>query len=109
MYSNDYTQIKNGLVNYIGSLLRACPFDGEKASRQYVAATLIEEAMTLMKEDETYNMYVSKPLLRANKILLESRRNELLKLPSTSSIKETIETYNRNIKFLENIIEKIQG
>lgn len=107
MYSNDYKQIKNGLVNYVGSLLKACPFEGENASRQYVAATLIEEALNLMKEDETYNMYVSKPLLRANKIILENRRNELLNLPQTINVKDTVKQYEDNINFIKNLVDNI--
>ena len=107
MYSNDYKQIKNGLVNYVGSLLKACPFEGENASRQYVAATLIEEALNLMKEDETYNMYVSKPLLRANKIILENRRNELLNLPQTINVKDTVKQYEDNINFIKNLEDNI--
>lgn len=107
MYSNDYKQIRNGLVNYVGSLLKACPFDGEKASRQYVAATLIEEALNLIKENDTYDMYISKPLLRGNKIVLENRKNEILKLPQTQGTKNTIKLYEDNIKFLNSLIESI--
>lgn len=107
MYSNDYKQIKNGLVNYVGSLLKACPFEGEKASRQYVAATLIEEALNLMKEDDTYNMYVAKPLLRGNKIVLENRKNELLNLPQTASVKDTVKQYEDNINFIKSLVDNI--
>lgn len=111
MYSNDYNQIKNGLVNYTGSLLRACPFDGEKASRQFVAATLIEEALNLIKnnDNETYEMYVAKPLIRANIIVLENRKNTLKQLPQTESVKETIKSYEDNIEFLNNIVKSING
>lgn len=107
MYSNDYKQIRNGLVNYIGSLLKACPFEGEKASRQYVSATLIEEALELMKNDDTYDMYIAKPLLRGNKVVLQNRRNEILKLPQTNGIKGTVKLYEDNIEFLNNLIESI--
>ena len=107
MYSNDYKQIRNGLVNYVGSLLKACPFDGEKASRQFVAATLIEEAMALMKDDTAFDMYVSKPLIRGNIIVLENRKNALKELPQTSNVKETIKLYEDNINFLNNLIKNI--
>jgi len=107
MYSNDYKQIRNGLVNYIGSLIKASPFDGEKASRQYVAATLIEEALDLMKNDDTYDMYIAKPLLRGNKIILQNRRNEILKLPQVQGTKDVVKLYEANIKFIDNLIESI--
>lgn len=112
MYSNDYNQIKNGLVNYTGSLLKACPFDGELASRQFVAATLIEEALNLIKnagDDVTYELYVAKPLLRANVIVLENRKNKLKELPQTTSVKETIKSYEDNIEFLNNIISSVKA
>ena len=111
MYSNDYNQIKNGLVNYTGSLLKACPFNGELASRQFVAATLIEEALNLIKnsDDLTYELYVAKPLLRANVIVLENRKNKLKELPQTTSVKETIKSYEDNIEFLNNIISRIKA
>ena len=107
MYSNDYKQIRNGLVNYIGSLLKACPFEGEKAARQYVAATLIEEALDLMKNEESYDMYIAKPLLRGNKIVLQNRKNEIAKLPQSNGIKATIKTYEDNLDFLNNLINSI--
>lgn len=107
IYSNDYKQIRNGLVNYVGSLLKACPFEGEKASRQYVAATLIEEAINLMKEEDTFDMYISKPLVRGNIVFLKNRKNALEQLPKTTNVKETIKKYEDTIEFLDSLIKNI--
>lgn len=105
MYSNDYNQIKSGLTNYVGSLIKACPYEGMRASRQYVAATLIEEAMKIIEGDkETPDMYVAKPLLRANIILMKKRINELSKLPQVAQVKEKIEEYNKCITYLTDTV-----
>ena len=105
MYSNDYNQIRSGLTNYIGSMINACPYEGMKASRQYVAATLIEEAMKIIDGDkETPDMYVAKPLLRANIILINKRINELAKLPQVAQVKEKIQEYKKCANYLTEIV-----
>jgi hypothetical protein len=105
MYSNDYNQIRAGLTNYIGAMIKACPYEGVKASRQYVAATLIEEAMQIIEGDSvTPDMYVAKPLLRANIIVLKKRILELQKLPQVAQVKEKIEQYNNTIELLNELV-----
>lgn len=108
LYSNDYNQIKVGLINYIGSMLNACPFDGMKASRQYVAATLIEEAINLMKNDDNhFDMYVSKPLLRGTSLLFKDRDNVLstLNMPKVS---EKREEYMKLYTYIDNLVKEIE-
>lgn len=83
MYSNDLTQIRTGLVNYIGAMLKATKLEG-KAANQTVAAALIEEALKLTQvESSVCDLYVAKPILRANVFLLNQRCNELKKLMNT--------------------------
>lgn len=105
MYSNDYNQIRAGLTNYIGSMIKACPYEGMKASRQYVAATLIEEAMKIIEGDNnTPDMYVAKPLLRANVLLIKKRITELSKLPQVAQVKEKIQEYDKCATYLTEIV-----
>lgn len=105
MYSNDYNQIRAGLTNYIGSLIKACPYEGMKASRQYVTATLIEEAMKIIEGDNnTPDLYIAKPLLRANIIILKKRILELEKLPQVAQVKEKIQDYNETINLLTELV-----
>lgn len=77
MYSNDTTQIRAGMVNFIGALLNASKIP-PKGARQDVSAILIEEALNLAK-DETgiYDFYVLKPLLRANKYVFENHIRQI--------------------------------
>lgn len=108
MYSNDYTQIKNGLVNYIGSLLEACPFDGIKASRQYVAATLIEEAIKLMKDEENhFDLYVTKPLLRATSLVYKDRVNVLSEVKNIN-VSQAIEDNTNMAKNIDTLVNNIK-
>lgn len=77
MYSNDSTQIRAGMVNFIGALLNASKLPA-KGARQDVSAILIEESLKLAKdENNVYDFYVLKPLLRANKFIFENHIREI--------------------------------
>lgn len=79
--NKEYNQVKAGLVNYTGAMLKATTFESDKAARQFVAASLIEEALKLMHdENDKIDMYVAKPLLRAISFLLLERADELEKV-----------------------------
>lgn len=81
MYSNDPTQIRHGMVNYVGALVKASKLP-PKAARQDVAAILIEEALKLAREeDNQYDLYVLKPLLRAINLIVQNRTNAFNELP----------------------------
>lgn len=106
MYSNDPKQIRNGLVNYIGSSLNATKLEG-KAAKQTMIAMLLEEAMVLGIEDDTPDMYCLKPYFRSIKIIFEKRITELNSLPSNSAIKSQIEEYQITINTMTKLINSI--
>ena len=109
MYSNDKTQIRQGLTNYVGALLKASREEGKssRAIKQDVAATLIEESMQLAAdENNVYDPYVLKPLLRATALLLAQRANEIEKL-NVSQSKEISSSYVRMAQQLKEIVDKI--
>lgn len=107
MYSNDTKQIRNGLVNYIGALLNAVPFEG-KAAKQVVVAALVEEAFSMsLDESGELDMYCLKPILRQCKIIFEKRRLELEAMPSIPNIRRQIENYTVNINMLNTLIDSI--
>lgn len=107
-YSNDMTQIRAGLVNYIGACLNASPFES-RAARHTVASILIEEALNLSQEekDVPYDLYVLKPMLRANAILYKQRIQELEKLPNSKPVSEQIDTYKRMLEDVSNLINTL--
>lgn len=108
MYSNDTQQIRNGLVNYIGSLLIASPFE-EKAARQHVIGMVTEEALKMaMNEDDTIDMYSAKPFLRACKIIFEKRVLELDQFTSNNVVKGQVIDYKNTINMLTNLINNIK-
>lgn len=108
MYSNDFTQIRGGLVNYIGSALNAAPFQG-KAGKQYVFAMLIEEAIKLAQEENgDIDLYTVKPLFRGCKIIFDKRKLALQSLPPSSAVNEQIAEYDKAINVLNGLIENIQ-
>lgn len=105
-YSNDQTQIRAGLVNYIGALLSASKFENEKATRHTVVALLLEEAMKLCKDNDGYfDMYVCKPALRMTSSIARQRVNLMDSLPKTSDVVSQIKTYKFINEELDRIIE----
>lgn len=107
MYSNDTQQIRNGLVNYMGSLLMASPFEG-KAAKQHVIGSVTEEALKMaINEDGTIDMYAAKPFFRACKIIFEKRILELESLPSNGAINNQLVNYKHTINMLNNLIDNI--
>lgn len=106
MYSNDPKQIRNGLVNYIGSALNAVPLEG-KAAKQHVIAMLLEEGLVLGIEDEKVDMYCMKPYFRSCKIIFEKRILELKEAPMNTSVKTLIEEYSTTIAMLSKLINSI--
>lgn len=112
MYSNDMTQVRAGLVNYIGAMIKASGYEG-KAANQLVVAALIEEALKLSQVDsEACDMYVLKPLLRANIFVLKQRCVELTKLSSLEpeakiAIASSIKRYEEIIQTYENMTKDL--
>lgn len=105
MYSNDEVQIRQGLVSYIGAIIKSSSLEG-KAARQSAAAILIEEAIKLAQEDDnSLNLYVLKPLFRGNLFVLNQRYAELSKMPMTPEVRKALEEYKSAINFLEKLIE----
>lgn len=114
MYSNDMTQIRTGLVNYIGAMIKATGYEG-KAANQLVAAALIEEALKLsqIEDNSLCDLYVAKPILRANMFILKQRCVELSKLSSSLeaeakiAIATTIKRYEEIIQVYENMTKDL--
>lgn len=107
MYSNDFTQIKNGLTNYLGATIKALPYDNVSACKHELVAMLTEEAIKLSKEDnDTYNMYILKPLLRGTLNILKARINVLESLSINEEMKQLIINNKKAIEVLENIIKQ---
>lgn len=106
MYSNDMTQIRSGLVNYIGAMIKSSGYEG-KAANQIVAGALIEEALKLAQIDgQILDLYVLKPILRANIFILEQRAAQLGVLRSKAATdkarqyREIIQAYEDMVKDL---------
>lgn len=94
-YSNDQTQIRAGLVNYIGAMLASSKFENEQAIKHSVVAILLEEAAKLCKDnDGIFDMYTCKPALRLVAGIAKQRVNLLSELPRTKEVAGQIESYN---------------
>lgn len=103
-YSNDITQIRAGLVNYIGAMLKTMNYT-ERANKQLASSVMIEESMTLAQgEDGVYDPYVLKPMIRGMILLLKQRCEELSKLPKNEQVTAQIAEYTSAISTLENLV-----
>lgn len=105
MYSNDQTQIRAGMVNYIGALINSSPFEG-RAAKQNVVAVMTEEILKLAKgEDQTVDLYVLKPMIKGMVFIINQRVNELSKLPKTQETLSCIEEYKTVISTFEKLLK----
>lgn len=111
MYSNDQAQIRAGLVNYIGAMIKSSKFENEKAIRHSVVAILLEEAAKLCKDDEgTFDIFISKPILRLSSGIAKQRYNILSS--TENKIPEMflqMDKYNTIVELLDEIIKNTKA
>jgi len=107
MYSNDQTQIRAGLINYIGALLKASKFKG-KAAKQNVVAILTEETLKFTQDkDKIIDLYVAKPIIKSTIFLLNQRIQLLKDIPKNQQKENVLINYKNVINTLEELINKI--
>lgn len=106
MYSNDQVQIRQGLVSYIGAIIKSSPHEG-RAAQQSAAAILVEEALKIAQDGEELDYYVLKPILRGAVFAINHRIRELSELPATQEVKNTIKDYKTVVTRLERLINSI--
>lgn len=107
-YSNDQNEIRSGLVNYIGALLKSSNYK-DNVGKQTVASILTEETLKLAQNEEgIFNLYVLKPMIRGVIIIFKQRIVELSKLPKSEQISSKIEEYQHIISSLEELVNMIQ-
>lgn len=106
-YSNDPTQIRNGMVNFVGAMLNSMK-NSDRANKQTVASVMIEEALKLSQNEEgMYDLYVLKPMLRGVMLVFNQRCIELKKLPKTSESLAQIQEYQSVIDTFDKLVKKL--
>lgn len=108
-YSNDLTQIRTGLVNYLGAAVMASPFES-RAARHSIVSMMAEEALNLSKdgEEEPFDLYILKPMLRATIVICQQRINEMSKLEKHPDVLQAIAEYQLVCTTLTDILNKIK-
>lgn len=108
-YSNDQTEIRAGLVNYIGAMINASPYDNPDVIKHNVIAILLEEAMNLAKDENGhFNMYACKPILRLTSGIAKQRHNLLSDISDSTNVKKQLSDYQQIVTILDEIIKNTQ-
>lgn len=105
MYSNDYSQIKNGFVNYLGACIQALPESmSAQAKSHFITSELAKQITTMaIKDDGNINLFVFKPVFRSVIYALNKEINRMKNdRPYTQ---DTINSYKSIINVFQNIID----
>ena len=106
---NVIKDIREGLIQFIGALLKNTSYEGA-AARQIVCAALTEEALTLATQHNKIEYYSAKPILRATLLILDQRKKEYGMLLAGSPSPETDQYVMKalqDIRTAENLINGI--
>lgn len=112
MYSNDVTQIRSGLTQYIGALTATMASQGKTArNAKHEVAAILGEEMISLSEDENgeVDVFVLKPLLRATLNTLSMRMNDLSELSvQTEAVAEKHKEYAEASRIIHSLVESIK-
>lgn len=110
---NEYTEIRNGLTNFLFSCLKAIGNEDELKSKHILISILEEEAIKLSKnKNGNIEMFAVKPLIKAAIQVYKNKADELklLKIGDKkidNQINAQINEYKNLIKNLETTIVNI--
>ena len=106
---NNQLQIRNAFVNFIGSMINSSNFDNEQATKHSIVACLLQEIIPICKDNEEhYNMFIIKPLLRVLIDIFNDRVSLLLSYKDEQEVINKINKYLDIIDELEIIINNIK-
>lgn len=106
--NEDFTEVRNGLTNYVFSCLQGMPYSGVQAKHALVSI-LAEEALKISKDSEgNVEMFAIKPLLRAVIVIFNERIECLKKVQTSEIVKVQINDYEDIVNKISNLIENIK-
>ena len=107
--NNNQLQIRNAFVNFIGAMINSSNFDNEQATKHSIVACLLKEIIPICKDNEEhYNMFIIKPLLRVLIDIFNDRISLLLPYKDEYEVANKINKYLDIIDELEIIIDNIK-
>jgi Mor family transcriptional regulator len=105
-YSNDQIEIRAGLVNYIGAMLKASPYENDRAKKHNVVSILLEEAMKLSKDSNgEFDIYVCKPIFRLVSGIAKQRSDLMSNCNLGQEGEKLIQKYNSVSNNLNEIVK----
>lgn len=108
MYSNDYTQIKNGFTNYLGACIQALPDTMSKVAKSHFVTAELMDIITKLsqKEDGNIDLFIYKPVFRS---LIYVLKQEIARMESDRPYtQDAIDTYQDMIHHFEGMIMHLE-
>lgn len=108
MYSNDYTQIKNGFTNYLGACIQALPDTMSKAAKSHFVTAELMDIVTKLsqKEDGNIDLFIYKPVFRS---LIYVLKQEIIRMESDRPYtQDAIDMYQDMIHHFEGMIVHLE-
>lgn len=105
--NDNFTEVRNGLTNYIFACLNGLPYEGVKAKHALISI-LAEESLNLSKdENNNIELFAIKPMLRAVVVVFDERIKCLKEAPSSEAINKQIAEYTNLVNIINNLINNI--
>lgn len=81
MYNAQQEALRQGVWNYIGTIISSCDINMSAKDKKQLAIALISEelAKACKTDDNTIDMYVAKPILKSTEWILSNRIEEASK------------------------------
>ena len=101
--NEDQKAVRQSLSQFIGTIIETSSYNGQEA-RHEVVAMLLEEALSLSRDENGHNLFILKPFYRAMIHILEDRKSQLSGLPE-GTYKKSIQELDEAIKTLKKVVD----
>ena len=107
--TDEQIQIRNAFINFIGAMLNSSKFNNEQATKHSIVACLLEEIVPLCKKnDEHYDLFIIKPLIRILIDIFNDRITLLLPYKDEIEVSKQINKYFEIIDELNKILKNVR-
>ena len=107
--NNNEEQIKAAFTNFIGLMIDNSKYNNKQAMKHTIVTCLLEEIIPICKdENNNYDLFIIKPILRLTIAILNNRINLLQDYSSSVEVRKMINSYKFIINEFNNILDCIK-